>query len=117
MERSEGLPADQAFRLFRNSGKSDLMSNIRKIRNQFFFLKLKDRYLIDNKNVNISTEIQVFSFHWMMNNISFNVSERPFWLHRHQNSLNFNQFMFISLTINLLKRICPKQSLNQEIKR
>ena len=37
-----------AFGLFRNSGKSDLMSNIRKISNSFF-LELKDRYLIDNK--------------------------------------------------------------------
>ena len=36
-----------AFGLFRNSGKSDLMSNIRKISKRF--LELKDRYLIDNK--------------------------------------------------------------------
>ena len=86
-----------AFGLFRNSGKSDLMSNIRKISNSF--LKLKDRYLIDNKNVNISTEIQMFSFHWMMNNSSFNVFEGPFGLHRHQKSPNFNQFIFI---INIL---------------
>ena len=36
-----------AFGLFRNSGKSALMSNIRKISNSF--LELKDRYLTDNK--------------------------------------------------------------------
>ena len=46
-----------AFGLFRNFGKSNLISNIRKISNSF--LELKDRYLIDNKNVNISTEIQM----------------------------------------------------------
>ena len=86
-----------ASSLFRNSGKSDLMSNIRKI--SISFLELKDRYLIDNKNVNISTEILMLSCHWMMNNNSFNVFERPFGLHRHQNSLNFYQFMFIINTL------------------
>ena len=59
-----------AFGLFRNSGKSDLMSTIRKISNSV--LVLKDRYLIGNKNVTISTEIQMFSFHWMMKTSTFN---------------------------------------------
>ena len=86
-----------AFWLFRNSGKSDFMSNIRNISNSF--LELKDRYLIDNKNVNISTEIQMFSFHWMMKNSSFNVFERAFGVHKHQNSLNFNHFIFIINTL------------------
>ena len=44
-----------AFWLFQNSGKSNSMSNIKKINNRF--LVLKDIYLIDNKNVTINTEI------------------------------------------------------------
>ena len=84
-----------AFGLFRHSGKSDLMS----ISGRLAILELKDRYLIDNKNVNISTEIYMFSFHWMMINSNFNVFERPFGLHRRQNSLNFNQFIFIINTL------------------
>ena len=75
------------------------MSNIRKISNRF--LELNDRYLIDNKNVNISTKIQMCSFHWMMKNSSLDVFERPLGLHKHQNSLNFNQFIFIINNIDL----------------